>query len=192
MQRLVPVPVPWQVSPSTPYLRLTMNEAWSEDPTNVTFVAHHGLRVPSKPAASVGPESVVVSSNPYDLINSDGERSETHSVVRITFDGAAHHARMSGYPYEDRLDPELFEETELLGLSDEMDVERWGRERDRIWLESGHCPTPNFYRVENSHWLKEFNSTGYEHYLIRGHDAYAEVVAKGWKWEEVGSLPIWW
>lgn len=42
------------------------------------------------------------------------------------------------------------------------------------------------YEVLHSPWLIEEKldrSTGWHHYLLLGHDEYAEVIAKGWEWQ---------
>jgi hypothetical protein len=72
--------------------------------------------------------------------------------------------------------------------SDLVEYLRLQREK---WLETGICPDPGVYEVRSSNWLREIREeTGYEwldyhHYLILGHDVYVEVIAKGWRDEEV-------
>jgi hypothetical protein len=70
-------------------------------------------------------------------------------------------------------------------------VEAYRRNFWSVWYQTGICPNPCMYRVEGSTWLREVNivNPAFKHYLILGHDAYVEVIAKGWRWESLRSLP---
>ena len=55
------------------------------------------------------------------------------------------------------------------------------------WISSGICPDPGIYRVENSAWLAEEKlAVGkWKHFLIHGHDSWAEILAVDCTWEFV-------
>ena len=55
------------------------------------------------------------------------------------------------------------------------------------WKQTGTCPDPKMYEVENSHWLKEIQNyrNNLKHYFILGNDSYIEVIASAFQWKEV-------
>jgi hypothetical protein len=66
--------------------------------------------------------------------------------------------------------------------------ETYVQERKK-WTETGLCPDPHVYVVQESPWAREISqnvagSERYRHYLVLGHDAYAEVLAEDWKVEQ--------
>ena len=55
------------------------------------------------------------------------------------------------------------------------------------WQSSGTCPDPRAYRVIGSSWLDELSASEHDHhYLIVGHDAFVEVVARSANWGRRG------
>lgn len=192
MQRLIPLEVPWQVSPSTPFLRLLAEESGSGHPTQITFVGHFGLRSGGTTDPDVGFATSLKASSPYGLSSQAEPCSKTHSVVRIEFE-AGMWVRMSP-AYSDRvvIDPHEFDDSFLPYSGLTADVETWLRNFHSHWLKSGNCPDPGAYFVESSQWAAHHSRSGFRHFLIKGHDAYIEVLARDWKWEEIQKLPDWW
>src|SRR5690606_31132037 len=69
--------------------------------------------------------------------------------------------------------------------------------KSATWRESGVCPNPRFYQVDESAWLHDViagseQREDWRHFLILGHDAYVEVIANGMCIEEGQSLDTIW
>lgn len=192
MQRLNPVKVPWQVSPSTPFLKLLAGEPHSEHPTQVVFVANFGLRAERTPRQEVGFPSAVQAVNPHHLPSEAGKESKTHSLVRIEFREGIWARISPAFSDREVIDPREFDSAQIPYSSPPNDVGVWLQDFQSLWMKSGNCPDPCAYTVESSQWISHLGLNGFEHFLIQGHDAYVEVLARGWKWEEIQKLPKWW
>lgn len=193
MQRLRPLSVPWQVSPSTPFLRLIAAEASSDQPTQVGFVGHFALRDKAEAKKSIAFSGGSEASNPYEIeIADDDGNPKAHAIVKIEFDSGLWVRISPSYSDRQVLDPEHFDDSLLPGSNPPEDVQRWLNDFQSLWLKSGTCPDPGAYVVEQSGWKREVGAGDFTHYLIEGHDAYIEVLAQDWKWEEVSQLPDWW
>ncbi len=61
-----------------------------------------------------------------------------------------------------------------------------------LWRENSICPDPRMYEVLGSHWLRDTPIAigTFKHFLIAGHDAFIEVLAKGWTWESLADVNI--
>jgi hypothetical protein len=90
------------------------------------------------------------------------------------------------------VNPQEFDLSLIPYASPPNDVGAWLRNFQSLWMKSGDCPDPGAYKVESSRWIDRLALEGFEHFLIEGHDAYVEVLARGWKWEETQKLPEWW
>lgn len=192
MQRLKPLKVPWQVSPSTPFLRLLAVEPAGQCQTQVVFVANFGLRAEMTVRQETGFPSAIKAVNPNEIPDADGEKSKTHSLVRLDFQGSLW-ARMSpAFSEREVINPQEFEPSLIPYSIPTSDVGSWLRDFQSLWMKTGSCPDPGAYTVESSQWTSGLGLTDFEHFLIQGHDAYVEVLARGWKWEEIKKLPDGW
>jgi hypothetical protein len=192
MQKLNPLKVPWSVSPSTPFLRLLATESQPETPTQIVFVAYFGLRSERTTRQGLGFECAPQVSDPHQLATQPGNESKTDSLVRIQFkDGL--YARMSpAFSDGEVVNPRDFDASLIPYSNPPNDVGVWLRDFQSLWMKSGNCPDPCAYTVESSRWISDLALTGFEHFLVQGHDAYIEVLARDWKWEEINKLPDWW
>jgi len=191
MQRLKPLKVPWQVSPSTPFLRLLAEES-GKCQTQVIFVASFGLRAETTERQEAGFRSATKAINPHELADSDSEKSKTHSLVRLSFEGGLWARISPAFSDREMINPHEFD-TSLIPYSNQPDdVGVWLKDFQSLWMKSGRCPDPGAYVVEPSQWISSLGLKGFEHFLIQGHDAFIEVLARHWKWEEIKKLPDWW
>lgn len=148
--KLIPIRVPWQVSPSVPALELFVSEV--EAPTrvsaNVNFLNDGFGRM----------ERVVVSFGRSVHARFMPSWSDKEVVREVDYDWSAVPAHS--------------------GVADPNENPFLQR-----WREQGTCPDSGFYEVGNSNWLLEVNTRRpLRHFLILGHDAYIEVLAKDWEW----------
>src|SRR5437868_6158973 len=92
MQTLLPVRVPWQVSPSTSFLRLSVAE--TQEPTYVTCVAHFGLEHEDDSELARDQDDVqFVTMAGLELRDASGP----YQLVRLTFDAGAWARMYPGY-----------------------------------------------------------------------------------------------
>jgi len=188
-QTLVPLQVEWQVSPSTPFLRLHAAESASDDPTSVTFVAHFGLL--NRGNSSNGIEAVKVVSAPYDA----GQLSQNpgpSQIIRMTFISGMWVRMCPAFSDRDVIDPNRFNNyTKIFEYKLGQSINEWLSQFRQEWARTSVCPDPHVYEVENSLWIQEVGVSGHHHYLVAGHDAYIEVLAKGWESHSQGTLDGW-
>lgn len=179
MQKLRPIKVPWQVSPSTPCLRLFASET-SEEHTQVTFSAHFALREKPTKINQIGFESAAIESNPY---LSESKKTDSHSLVKVEFNRGLWSRLSPAFSDREVLNPAEFDDSLLSGSSPQVDVQRWLADFQSSWIKTGYCPDPGIYLVEESDWCQRVSSK-LNHYLIEGHDSYVEVLAEGYSWRE--------
>lgn len=197
MQRLKPLKVPWQVVPSTPNLKLVASE--SDEPFEVFFVAmygplaQHAYGAEMKGALEAGFESVTIAPNPFKDFK--GTASTDYVVIRLVFDGGRY-ARIVPSSVSEVLPYGTFD-TSLLpqfpGPYTDEAVRSWFKDKQESWVLTGLCPDPSAYEVESSELVEEVGYTSpLRHFIIEGHDAYIEVLAKDWMWEVFKKLPEGW
>lgn len=177
----IPLPVPWMVSPSTPFLRLVATEPTAQGDTYVEFAAYY--LCDDDPTDSETELLVVQPPGPFQL--SDRSQRGVYRLVRIVFESGAW-ARMSPA----HSDTQVVNESEYdwsqvsEDWSPDQDVlESVDRDRER-WRQTGVCPDPRVYEIASSNWLRETGALEdgrWHHFLIMGHDCYAEVIALGFK-----------
>ena len=188
--RLISVKVPWAVAADTPYLRLTASESPVE--AHVRFVAFFALgrdvRTTQTPS-QVGFARAEVFYPPHDSNIKRGPPSGPDQVIKVSFDQAVEARMVRAFSDASAIDYSAFDCSALFDPNEYVeDIKRWLTEYHQEWRRTGFCPDPRMYEVEGSAWLGEYEHHGWKHYIIVGHDAYVEVLAKDWKWESEGSL----
>lgn len=181
--KLVPVSVPWMISPSVPYLRMQLTPGGA--PASATFIGFFKCDdMPWQGQFNQKPE--VVRSAPDFELRPLSEKAPFR-MIRVTFlEGRSvkTHPAIADAEIvrEDDYDWSAVESSLKPGETIEQNVVRT---RD-LWLTTGICPSPRMYEVVPSQWSIEENlgrSAGWHHYLLLGHDEYVEVLAKGWDWQ---------
>ncbi|SRR5713226_1487458 len=187
--QLLYLPVPWSVSPDTPFLRLLASESSAQEPTQVNFVAHFGLLQQMEDGFSDRP--VIVEPPNYNNKHKDNKTgSGAYQLLTITFSNGLWVRMRPAFSDREVVDPSLYDRSKLpCQYQKGQSPEDWVRKFWAEWRRTGFCPVPNFYEVGFSPWLKEtgYEQYGYKHFLILGHDAYVEVLAKGWSWKSEGN-----
>lgn len=193
-QHLFPVEVPWMISPSTPYLRLSSSESASDRPTQVRFLAYFALEDPARnrgPRQQIGFKDARTLYPPYDSNVKLGPGEGPSQLVRINFERGIWSRMYPSHSDRDVLDPALYDFSFLpCPYEPNQNTSEWLKRFHDQWFTSLQCPDPRMYEVRNSSWVRDLRieNRGFNHYVLLGHDAYAEVLAKGWKWESEGSL----
>ena len=180
------------MSPSAAFLRLFAAESNAEHPTRVVFVANFGLRAETTPQPKIGLASASQAVYPYQLSGKQERESKTHSLVSIEFQDGLWARISPAFSDREVLNPREFDVARIPYSKPPSDVGVWLRDFQSLWIKSGNCPDPRAYTVEPSSWINSLSLTGFEHFLIQGHDAYVDVLARGWKWSEIQKLPEWW
>lgn len=192
--KLAPLKVAWQVSPSTPYLRLVAVESAAQGETYVEFVAFY--KCEQTAAASWSGSAVRVVGAPPDFQSGRDAATGPYRLVRLMFKLAIAARMCPAYA-----DSQVIEESryDWSDVSDDYDLgEQIGdylARRNERWLGTGICPNPRAYEVETSPWIDELarphRPTGWKHYMVLGHNSYVEVIAKGVVIEEGQVLSGW-
>lgn len=187
-QKLVPLGVPWLVSPSTPYLRLIASEGKT---TEVTFVAYFGV-ADEKPHSDVVFTSVEIVENPYFSSEQLDDESSASRVVKLEFQQGLWVRMYPAYSDREVVNPYLFAPSSSWSdFNPELDdIDTWLLSFKQEWIRTSICPDPGFYEVKNSFWLQEvkLDESRYKHFLVKGHDAYVEILARNWSWKSDGVL----
>ena len=197
--KLVPVEVPWLISPSTPWLRLTATE---HEGVIVRFVGYFALEDPTPPERAeriAGFEEVRVVGTPYDHPNRLESHGGPYQLVRVTFARGLWARFCPAHSDGEMVDPDAYDFStipEFLKLTggpgEPVDVAQYVRRFRSMWARTQLCPDPHMYEVENSTWVEHANAGQvFRHYMLWGHDAYVEILAEGWQWESEGSLEGW-
>lgn len=177
-QILRPVKVPWQISPSVPYLRLHVYPGGKSCAvTFIGFFKNEGTTVASK--------GVLVIRDPGEFQLADTARGAQHRMIRILFEGVLGSRQLPAVSdgnviREEEYDWSLVPTGMQKGEKPEDAVKRV----DTLWRTNGSCPDPAMYEVDGSRWLASTkDGVGSRHYILLGHDDYVEIIARDWKWE---------
>ena len=125
MQRLNSLKTPWQVSPSTPFLRLLATECAGDQPTQVTFVAHFGLRGEQTPSQEIGFSGTTIAANPYKVTSEPEGESKTHSIVKIEFREGLWARFSAAFSDREVLDPREFDSSLIPYSGTPTDIGSW-------------------------------------------------------------------
>lgn len=187
-QYLVAVEVPWMVSPSVPYLQLNASEAAADDLAAVSFIAHFGLEWPSTQLNEKRFEKV---HSPYASGIKLTPPTGPFQLVKVKFASAIASRMLPGFSDREIINPEIYDSSNLpCGYSPGQSISEWKRQFQHTWVQNRLCPDPRMYEVSSSLWIEELGVGGeFKHFLIEGHDAYVEIIAKKWDWISEGGLP---
>jgi len=193
-QKLVPATVPWMVSPSTPYLRLIATEGYV---TEVMFAAYFGLSdevLNTKNPSVIAHINVAIVDNPYNVPEKLEGEGGAYRVVKLQFQGGLWSRMYPSFSDREILNPSLFDFSSVgCGYNPVHDIDKWLSGFRQEWRRTSICPDPGFYQVKDSLWIQEIkaNESEYKHFIIKGHDAYVEVIAQDWSWESESTLNGW-
>lgn len=161
--QLRPWTVPWMFTPSGPGLTLTCDEEpWA---VHVTAYAFFGPLAESW------------------LKGQDAVDPGYHSI-RIDFLHAGWSHFSPIFAERDPIERARFDWSQV-PFSGPVDMTKdWLGEYNQEWRARGACPNSSAYEVLGSSWSQEPRVArfGLRHFILVGHDAYAEVLAKDWKW----------
>ena len=185
--RLVPLVVPWEVSPSTPFLRLHVEECG--DPIRVSLVAHFALY--DGPNDVHDGRSVEIVIPPDESLEEQGEKVGPYQLVVVSFKSGVAAKWLPAYSDDDAINEKAYDQTAFsCPYREGDDPHEWMQRFQEHWMSTGFCPDPGLYEVQESQWREEVGAAG-KHYLIRGHDAYLEILADDWSWESKRVLRDW-
>lgn len=187
--RLKPVQVPWQVSPSTPEAEMFLSEV---NPPNIKF---GGLVV------ILNSEYENQSTSPMPIKSDCSEayhKSIVDCMITCVFQGVCfvqHHpieneSHKLYLDYDDSLIPKHLRLWELV-----YDLAKWQEEREQFkceWITEGTCPNPGVYQVLHSTWANNMRKkldnlktkeSELSHYLFPMREVIFEILtAKPFTW----------
>lgn len=185
--RLVPARVPWQISPSVPYLTLLPRDSADGQPVEVTFVGHFALE-PSQPETqSFSGQAVWIKDPPEDFVEAPSDRCQ-YRLVKILFSHAVRAEEHDAFSDTEAIEEACYDWSAVPSLAYLAEgPEAYVRKFREYWRDTGICPNPGFYEVLGSPGLE----TGMRRFLMRGQDTYIDVVAGSWEWIGGQALPGW-
>jgi len=161
---LRPWQVPWLLSPSGSFLSISHTEEIWECRVETNVI--------------LGP-----------LAGGQDDTSNGSQRIRVDFDGGLW-SRISPTSSESEpLGHLKLDWSEVPFRGPVADVGARIREYEERWLQTRLCPDPGAYEVHGSSWAGESGAArlGLRHFLLVGTEAYAEVLAKGWRWSFTAS-----
>ena len=160
-ETLLALDVPWMISPSVPGLHC---KSWENGDTHVSV-------------------------NISILAGVDPRHKSCGAVSRVVMQFArGQWVKMSPAAGDGSAFPvELYDQSKL-PMTD-VEIDDYSTRFNALWSSSQRCPDPGIYEIHNSRWLLETGAAkfGCKHYVIDGHDAYAEVLAPSVKWSYVSN-----
>lgn len=185
MQKLIPLPVPWMVSPSRPGLVVTTGEG---DDTLLEFVGLFGAE--SEDSPDLPPTQVMVT--PAEPQLASDVKSGRYQKVSIRFKFAGWVSRNAQHSDREVVDESLFDWSDVPGTCHDGDLGAFLRRMQERWQETGIAPNPGFYIVENSTWrTAEARRWKLRHYLILGDQCSIDLLAQDFEWESKGRVLGW-
>ncbi len=190
---LMPIQVPWMVSPSTPFLRLVATECSSQGETHVDFVAYYHCEDVSVSSSS----GVLVVQPPSTFQLANSSQKGPYRLLRFVFKSGIWSRMCPSHSDKEVIDESLFDWSQVTGSwTPGEDILKHLQQTRDSWQQSGICPDPSIYEVELSPWLDETGAAQdryrkWRHYLILGHDSYIEVIAEGYEILEGQLLTGW-
>lgn len=180
--KLLPVAVPWEISPSVPNLKIGKSDDSGQ--VSATFVGH--FKCDEMADSHLDPYSVQLVSEDSNFRVVPLSIKSPFKMVRINFVNC-YFFRISPAVSDAEVIPEDGYDWSAVASSlmpNERIEDNVKRTRE-LWIKSEICPDPGMYEVENSPLLSDFSSSSNEvhHYLMLGHDEYIEVIAERWAWE---------
>jgi hypothetical protein len=182
---LLPVSVPWMISPSVPYLRIETFE-----PTQLATVTFIGFFKLEGNPTDAGGQRVI--DDPGDFTPLDTAKGASHRLVRIVFQEGSQLRKQPAYSDLEVIPEQDYDWSNVpSGINDGETAEGSVARVDSHWRASGLCPDSGMYEVLKSKWISELelDSTQWHHYILLGHDEYIEVVARSFQWQPGQALP---
>jgi hypothetical protein len=179
-QRLRPLVVPWCVAPSTPFLTLHSSE--NDDETYIHFVAFNKLLAPASSYNSG--QSVVVSEMPSDFREISPGESGCYQLMRAYFRHVLWTRMSPSFSESEVIEEGAYDWSLVRGeMWQSKEIDQLFADYTQKWRETGLCPEPGIYEVEHSEWIASLRppkhaSAPRRHFLVAGHDCYAEIIAK--------------
>jgi hypothetical protein len=185
LQKLIPLPVPWMVSPSTPNLVVTTGEG---DDALVEFVGLFGAE--SEGARDLPPAHVMVAPAAPQL--APDLKSGRYQKVSIRFRTAGWVSRNAQHSDREVVDESLFDWSNVPGACHDGDPGTFRTRMQERWQKTGIAPNPGFYIVENSTWrTAQAQRWKLRHYLILGDQCSIDLLAQDFEWESKGRVLGW-
>ncbi len=164
-QVMRPIPVPWQISPSTSFMELRAFELGQNQLSVLVFCVHFGpvseLHIPLLPPSAVSPAGLIQVQAEFEL---------------------AYSAGLTGV-----LDPQVFPSAEFQSVTARPgeSVLELVQRRQREWQSTGLCPDPGFYVGPSDpppNWNQAAVPRDWFRYIVEGHDCFADILATGMRW----------
>lgn len=182
---LIPLEVPWMVSPSTPFLELHSPHADGSPATYAQFVAYNKL-LDTVTSEATGRSVSIVYGVPEFRPVPLSERG-AYQLIRLHFVNALNAKETPSFSDSQVIEELAYDWSQVPGTWHGEDIFEYLKNFDAIWAATGLCGDPRVYEVTTSNDAEELLSsvantskppTG-KRFLILGHDSFVEIVAEG-------------
>ncbi|MGQ5525604.1 hypothetical protein ACUHMQ_20450 [Chitinimonas sp. PSY-7] len=177
---LVPVSVPWQISPSVPHLKIHVSNEGK--PVAATFIGFFKCET----ALDKEKDGLLVVNSPDVFVCSDTAEGSRHRLVQVAFKEGLYVRKVAAFSDLEVIPEENYDWSQVpSGLNSGETVEESVGRVHNMWVSTGYCPDPCMYEVQGSKWLTalQLDWQDWHHYILLGHDDYVEVIARGWEWK---------
>ena len=182
--RLIPLEVPWMVSPSTPFLKLHSPQTDRSMGTYVQFVAYNRL-LDSDSAAATGKCVSIMDSLARFRPAASFERG-AYQLVRLHFVNAVNSRMTPSFSDSQVIEESAYDWSNVPGAWQGEDIFAHLRKADAIWATTRICGDPGVYEVTTGDHVDETPSSvastskrpTTKRFLILGHDSFVEIVAE--------------
>lgn len=186
MRKLVPLNVPWSVSPSLSNLKLICEE---NGDTVVQFFAFFGF-IPHT-GEEITNEQVIVGADGL-IIDPTLEHGRYH-VISLTFKNVGWALRNIQHSDLEVIDESQYDWSEVRGaIRSGEDISAWEERYAEEWKDTKIAPDPGAYTIANSDWrAAEAEEWKLNHYLIVGDSSSIEILAQDMEWASGGVVLNW-
>jgi len=183
MKLLRPLSAPWMIDPSMPKLTLISEENGRQ------LVKFCGLFAYGS-VASAPVESVIVDDGDALLVNLN-EKSARYQLISLRFELLGWLRRYPQYSDREVVHESDYDWSCVSGcIRNDESVDDWIKRYQQEWIDTGVCPNPGAYVVENSDWDVGPDKDRYnlKHFLIIGESTFIEVLAQDCSWISEGNI----
>lgn len=186
MKKLIPLNVPWSVSPSSPNIKIICEE---DGDTLVQFFAFFGF-IPHT-GKEITREQVIVGTD--GLTIDPTLKHGRYHLISLTFKNVGWVLRNIQHSDIEVIDESQYDWSEVRGaIRSGEDISTWKQRYAKEWKDTEISPDPAIYVVTNSDWHSdEAEKWNLNHYLIVGYSSSVEILAQDMEWASEGVVLDW-
>ena len=186
MKKLIPLNVPWMISPSMANLKLMSEE---NGRTLVQFFGLFGFEPLDEKEATKSD----LGHGTRGLKLDPSVKGGRHQLISLVFKNVGWLLRNPQHSDRDVIDETMFDWSNIRGrIGVGEGVAEWQKRCLMEWNNTRIAPNPSAYIVSNSDWnAREAEQWRLKHYLVLGESSSIEVLAEDFEWVSEGAISGW-